>query len=348
MPSQSVVVLMIISAACALGVCALRVPIARTMNLLDVPDMERKRHAAVTPVVGGLAAFPGIAMACIVAVSLGASDAVVAILNGVVFGFFLIGYADDLTQIRPTRRLLLSLAMFGGLILVPPNLMPPAFTFGGLAIPIGAGAVAMLAIIASAGALNAINMADGQDGLCSGLLLIWLVFMALTLDPPYAAAAAISGSAMAVVLVYNLFSKVFLGDLGAYGVGAFAVGLMLIGIASGRIDHGQVVALLTVPVLDCIWLMIERKRRRRSPFDPDRQHLHHILDFAVGRWTGLSLYLGIVACGAAAAALGGWSCVASIVGQAAFVTFVRLRASRAPDPIVMRGPATDSGAAAGI
>lgn len=334
---------MAISALCALAVCLLRVPIARTMNLLDVPDMERKRHAAVTPLVGGLAAFPGIAMACIAAVSLGANDSVVAILNGVVFGFFLVGYADDLTEIRPTRRLLLSLAMFGGLVLLPPDLMPPEFTFGGVAIPIGEGAVAMLAIVGSAGALWAINMADGQDGLCSGLLLIWFVFMAFMLDPPYAAAAAIAGSAVAVVMAFNLASKVFLGDLGAYGIGAFALGLMLIGIAAGNIDHGQVVTLLAVPVIDCILLMIERRHRGRSPFDPDRQHLHHILDFAIGRQAGLGIYLGVVAGGAVAASFGGWTCVAAIVVQAAFVVLVRLRARRAPVT-----PAIADSAAAGI
>ena len=206
--------------------------------------------------------------------------------------------------------------------------MPPAFTFGHVSILLGTGGVALLAIFAASGALNAINMADGQDGLCTGLLLIWCAFLAATLDPPYASAALITAAGLGVVLLFNLFGLVFLGDIGAFGVGAFIIGLMLAGAASGDIDHGQIVALLTVPVVDCIWLMIERKRRGRSPFDPDRQHLHHILQKTLGKWPSLAVYLGLVGAGTAAAYFGGWACVASILAQTAVVAAFRLRGPR--------------------
>jgi UDP-GlcNAc:undecaprenyl-phosphate GlcNAc-1-phosphate transferase len=317
-----------ISAAGALTVCALRMPIARTMDLLDSPDAKRKLHRTVTPLVGGLAVFPAIALACVDAVAAGARDDAVAILYAVVFGFFLIGYSDDRVHIRPSRRLLLTLALFAGLILMTPGLMPDAFVFGGVVIPLGSGTVALLAIVAASGALNAINMADGQDGLCTGLLLIWCGFLALTLDTPYANAATIAGAALVVVLLFNLGGLIFLGDIGAYGVGAFVIGLMLAGVSSGAIDHGQIVTLLTVPVVDCIWLMIERKRSGHSPFDPDRQHLHHILQETFGRWLSLAIYLGVVAAGAAAAWLGGWACVAAILVQAGFVALARLKGAR--------------------
>lgn len=317
-----------ISAAGALTVCALRMPIARTMDLLDTPDAKRKLHRRTTPLVGGLAAFPAIALACIEAVGSGAKDDTIAILYAVVFGFFLIGYADDRIQIRPTRRLLLTLALFGGLVLMIPELMVENFIFGGVSIHLGAGGVAMLAIVAASGALNAINMADGQDGLCPGLLGIWFAFIAASLPAPYAAAAWIIMAALAVVLAFNLLGLVFLGDIGAYGLGAFLVGLLLAGVAAGSIDHGQIVALLTVPVVDCVWLMLERQRRGRSPFDPDRQHLHHILMENVGRWPSLAVYLAVVGAGAAAAWWGGWASVIAISAQGGFVALVRLTARR--------------------
>ncbi|BCW88836.1 Undecaprenyl-phosphate alpha-N-acetylglucosaminyl 1-phosphate transferase [Alphaproteobacteria bacterium SO-S41] len=317
-----------IAAAGALTVCALRMPIARTMDLLDTPDATRKLHRTVTPLVGGLAVFPAIALACVEAVGSGAKDDAIAILYAVVFGFFLIGYADDRVQIRPSRRLLLTLALFAGLTLMTPGLMPTEFVFGGVAIPLGAGTIALLAIFAASGALNAINMSDGQDGLCTGLLLIWCAFLAASLDMPYASAASITAAGLAVVLLFNLFGLVFLGDIGAFGVGAFVLGLMLAGVSTGDIDHGQIVTLLTVPVVDCVWLMIERKRRGHSPFDPDRQHLHHILQQAVGKWPSLIVYLALVGAGAAAAYFGGWACVAAILAQAAVVSAFRLRGPR--------------------
>jgi len=343
----SVALQCIISAAGALTVCALRMPLARTMDLLDSPDAKRKLHRTVTPLVGGLAVFPAIGLACIEAVGAGAKDDAVAILYAVVFGFFLIGYSDDRVHIRPSRRLLLTLALFAGLILMTPGLMPEAFVFGGVAIPVGSGTVALLAIFAASGALNAINMADGQDGLCTGLLLIWCGFLALTLDTPYANAATITGSALVVVLLFNLVGLVFLGDIGAYGVGAFVIGLMLTGAGSGAIDHGQIVTLLTIPVVDCIWLMIERKHGGHSPFDPDRQHLHHILQESLGRWLSLVAYLGMVIAGAGLAWLGGWACVAAILMQAAFVAVVRLKCPRAieEDDDELASPAGDHPAA---
>ena len=319
------------AAAGALTVCLLRMPIARTVHLLDIPDSRRKFHARITPLVGGLAVFPAIALACVEAVSGGAPDAAVAILYAVVFGFFLIGYADDRIEVRPSRRLLMTLALFAGLVLMSPHLMPPDFRFGGVAVPLGAGALALLAIVGAAGALNAINMADGQNGLCPGLLLIWLAFLAAKLGPGWSEAAIIAGAGLAVVLAFNLAGLVFLGDIGAYGIGAFVIGLMLAGAGSGAIDHGQIVAVMTVPVVDCVWLMLERRGRGRSPFEPDRQHLHHILRHAVGVLS-MPLYLAVAGLGTLAAMTGGWAALGAIVGQAAFVAAFRLLGRRMADP----------------
>ncbi|MCC6920002.1 MAG: undecaprenyl/decaprenyl-phosphate alpha-N-acetylglucosaminyl 1-phosphate transferase [Alphaproteobacteria bacterium] len=329
--SSSLIVLTAISIVCALFVCLFRTPIARGMQLLDLPD-KRKRHTSAVPMVAGLAAFPAVALACVEAVSRGANDDTVAILYSVHFGFFLIGYADDRIQIKPSRRLLLSLALFGALVLMSPGLMPPAFTFGGVAIVLSPGAVAFLAIIGACGALNAINMADGQNGLCCGLMLLWLGFLGVTLDPAYASTAVIVAGALAVALAFNLLSLVFLGDMGAYGLGAFILGLMLIGVGGGDIDHGQIVCALAVPVTDCVWLMIERRLHRRSPFEPDRQHLHHLLAGRMGGWQSLTLYLGVAAVGAGAAVAGGWACVAAILVQFLFVAAIRLYLPRGQEP----------------
>lgn len=339
MSLESMSFLSALAAAGALFVCAARMPIARTMDLIDRPDDKRKRHVGHVPLVGGLAVFPAIALACVEAVSQGASDDTIAVLFGVVFGFFLIGYADDRMEIRPSRRLLLTLALFAGLILMAPGLMPPNFNFGEVSLPVGAGTVALLGIVGASGALNAINMADGQDGLCSGLLLIWLCFLFATLEPPYANAAMIAAAALIIAIAFNLFTLVFLGDLGAYGVGAFVIALMLAGIGDGSVDHGQIVTLLTVPIVDCVWLMIERQKRGHSPYDPDRQHLHHILERSLGRTGSLIMYLSVVSAGSAAATMGGWACVAAILAQTGFVVLVRSKWPRIEE--IDEAPAPD-------
>ncbi|MFT3811119.1 MAG: MraY family glycosyltransferase [Micropepsaceae bacterium] len=298
-------------------------PIARTMALVDRADHPRKAHIGAVPLVGGIALFPAIAIACIQAVALGASDDALGMMVGVVFSFFMIGYADDRMQIRPSRRLLLTLVLFAALVLMTPAFMPSVFTIGGLELHIGPGTIALLAIIGASGALNAINMADGQDGLCVGLLLIWLMFLAAKSTLPVQSAALLAALALGVVLVFNLAGLVFLGDIGAYGVGAFVLSLMLYGAGDGSIDHGQIVALLAVPVTDCILLMIERVRGGHSPYDPDRQHLHHILQATFGKWPSLAVYLSFVALCAFGAYMSGPATIVAIGGAIAFVVIAR-------------------------
>jgi len=313
-----------VGAAAALLLCLLRMPIARTMALVDTPDHPRKAHTGSVPLIGGIALFPAIAIACVQAVTLGASDDAIGVVVGVIFGFFMIGYADDRVQIRPSRRLLLSLILFAALVLMPPGFMPDTFRIGGFSLQLGAGTIALLAIIGASGALNAINMADGQDGLCCGLLLIWLLFLAAVSGPVLESTAMLIAMALFVVLAFNLMGLVFLGDIGAYGVGSFVLALMLYGAGDGTIDHGQIVALLAIPVTDCILLMIERARRGHSPYDPDRQHLHHILQTTFGKWPSLVIYLGAVALCALAAYQNGYAIIPAIAGGIAFAALVRI------------------------
>ncbi len=327
-----------VGAVAALIVCLLRMPIARTMALVDVPDLPRKIHAGSVPLVGGIAIFPAIAVACVQAVALGASDDAIGVIVGVVFGFFMIGYADDRVQIRPSRRLLLNLVLFAALVLMAPGLMPEAFRIGGLEFHIGTGTIALLAIIGASGALNAINMADGQDGLCCGLLLIWLIFLGSVGDPPVQTGALLVATALGVVAIFNLLGLVFLGDIGAYGAGSYVLALMLISAGSGAMDHGQIVALLAIPVTDCILLMIERVRHGHSPYDPDRQHLHHILQASAGKWPSLFFYLGAVALCALAAKANGPFAMAGIAAGIAFVALTRRFGRRDHRAAIVEGP----------
>lgn len=320
-----------VGAFAALLICLLRMPIARTMALVDTPDHPRKAHVGSIPLVGGIALIPSIAIAGVQAVALGASEDAVGVVVSVVFGFFMIGYADDRVNIRPSRRLLLSLVLFAALVLMSPGLMPDSFNIAGTRLYIGTGTIALLAIIGAAGALNAINMADGQDGLCCGLLLIWLLFMATTANPAAESAALLAAMALVVVMAFNLAGLVFLGDIGAYGMGSFVLALMLYAVGDGTLDHGQIVALLAIPVTDCILLMIERARRRRSPYDPDRQHLHHILSKTFGKWPSLVIYLGAVTLCASGAWANGWIALVAIAGGIAFVAFVRRFGRREPE-----------------
>ncbi|MGY9107725.1 MAG: hypothetical protein ACKVG0_14605, partial [Alphaproteobacteria bacterium] len=84
----------------------------------------------------------------------------------------------------------------------------------------------ILAAISSVGIVNAVNMADGQNGLVSGLMVIWSVcLMIASSDPLITLISGMFAATTGVVFLYNLRGKLFLGDAGSYGM-TFTIGLL--------------------------------------------------------------------------------------------------------------------------
>ena len=89
-------------------------------------------------------------------------------------------------------------------------------------------------------------------------------------------------------LRYNLSTdkKIFMGDTGSLFIGFILVAFVIHLMASDFTDRLYIknvnfgvflIALLFIPVLDSIRVFIARSAEGRSPFSPDRNHIHHIL-----------------------------------------------------------------------
>ena len=181
--------------------------------------------------------------------------------------------------------------------------------------------------------VNAVNFVDGLDGLAAGIGLIAssaiLAFSLgllqqrggdVTAYPPALIAAVLAG-ACAGFLPHNFQpARIFMGDSGS-----MLIGLMLAAAttsASGRITYADsaprnalallapivvVAAVVLVPLVDLLLAVVRRTRAGRSPFAPDKMHLHHRL-LEIGhsqRRAVLLIYLwaGVFAFGAVALAL---------------------------------------------
>jgi UDP-GlcNAc:undecaprenyl-phosphate/decaprenyl-phosphate GlcNAc-1-phosphate transferase len=181
--------------------------------------------------------------------------------------------------------------------------------------------------------VNAVNFVDGLDGLAAGIgLIASLAILAFSLGlleqrggdvtayPPALIAAVLAG-ACAGFLPHNFQpARIFMGDSGS-----MLIGLMLAAAttsASGRITYADsaprnalallapivvVAAVVLVPLLDLLLAVVRRTRAGRSPFAPDKMHLHHRL-LEIGhsqRRAVLLIYLwaGVFAFGAVALAL---------------------------------------------
>jgi UDP-GlcNAc:undecaprenyl-phosphate GlcNAc-1-phosphate transferase len=133
------------------------------------------------------------------------------------------------------------------------------------------------------GLLNAVNMADGKNGIVIGQALIWSAILMLRLPPTMVPLISAIAGALAVLLVFNMKGRLFLGDSGSYGLSAM-FGLLAIyawnhGFADMRAD--DVALIFAIPVFDTLRLIVWRTMQGKSPFTPGRDHLHHYL---YARW----------------------------------------------------------------
>ncbi|PTP73941.1 UDP-N-acetylglucosamine--undecaprenyl-phosphate N-acetylglucosaminephosphotransferase [Vibrio cyclitrophicus] len=257
------------------------------IGLVDKPN-ARKHHEGVVPLVGGISV--SITLLYFFYVNAENIDNVGVIATCLTV-LVLIGVADDRFDISFKLRLgvqaILTLIMmhFTGLTL---SHVGNAFGFGVLDFPIVIDHI--VTVLAVIGAINAFNMVDGIDGLLGGLSMVvfaslGVVFFAHGLD-----FSAFFMAVMVVILLpfvlFNLgyfgkLRKVFMGDAGSMMIGFLVIWILIQGTqpegSQYMIRPVTALWLIAVPLIDMMAIMIRRIRKGHSPFKPDREHFHHIM-----------------------------------------------------------------------
>jgi UDP-GlcNAc:undecaprenyl-phosphate GlcNAc-1-phosphate transferase len=288
----------------ALLICLNGQWLGRRLSVVDIPDDDRKRHAAPTPLVGGIAI-----LAALIVWQLGelylfptGNAAVQKVLLLCGAGVAVMGFIDDQTPTYPAVRLLSLLIFVGIAFTIDPSLITAGLNWTRdifTAIPPW-GYLALMSV-SVIGLVNAANMADGQNGLLTGLFLIWALCLSLISNGESYCSFILLGAA-AIVFLFNLPGRLFLGDCGSYGV-TFVIAILAIRAhASGTVTVATVIAWFFVPIADCLRLMITRRLSGRSPLSADRDHLHHRLEASFSTNGALAIYLGTVAATALIAA----------------------------------------------
>jgi UDP-GlcNAc:undecaprenyl-phosphate GlcNAc-1-phosphate transferase len=147
------------------------------------------------------------------------------------------------------------------------------------------------------GLLNAVNLADGKNGIVIGMGLVWTLVLAAHVPVAMLPVLAATGVALLVIGRFNLAGRLFLGDGGCYAISAL-FGLLAIYAYNHdfeRMRADDVAVMFAIPVFDTIRLMTTRVLQRRSPFEGDRDHLHHHLHARIGWPYGLYVYMAMVA-----------------------------------------------------
>lgn len=281
--------------------CRLAMPIASQFNLLDVPG-DRKKHKHVTPLMGGLVILAVIVPAMLALIAFATQPNhmfKLLVWTLAVVGMTIVGILDDRHSLSPRLRLIASFGIFGVAAYIEPifNVRILDFEFPSFSLGLGTRGIAIaFTILCCVGLVNAVNMADGKNGLVIGLCIGWLALLAIRapgLTLPFIGLLVV---VLAVLLAFNLHGKLFLGDGGAYGL-ATAIGVLAISIYNSPGHHAtramaaeEIMLLFAVPVLDSFRLTFKRMRRGQSPMAADRDHLHHHMQDRFGWPAGLFMY----------------------------------------------------------
>lgn len=253
--------------------------LGRRLGIVDKPD-PRKVHTGLIPRTGGVA----IALASVV--SLLAPLALSRELSGYLAGAVVIlffGLWDDMRELGyrvkflgQTLAILIFVLLSGAQVCCLGEIVPGVFVNLGPASLIFT-LIFMIAVI------NIINLSDGLDGLAGGLSLLILLacaFLGYSSDTilPIAVTLAVCGGLVGFMR-YNVHpAEVFMGDTGSQFLG-YTIGACLIMLTQNHSIYSPVLPLflLGTPILDTAMVMYERIRAGKSPFKPDKNHLHHKL-----------------------------------------------------------------------
>ena len=304
---EYVVVLLTAAVVTFLATPVVRVAAIRMRMMAAVRD--RDVHVIPTPRGGGVAMYLGVVAAVLVATRLPAlqrtfddSQTVgVLIAGGLIC---LLGVLDDRFSLDALTKLTGQIAAAGVMVLLGVQLLYlflPVADIGTLILgpSVGVPATILLTVLT----VNALNFIDGLDGLAAGVSAIAaLAFFAYSYhlglvgyddvaSAPALITAVLAGACLGF-LPHNFSpARIFMGDSGS-----MMVGLMLSAAAvsaTGQADPQTFdsaasllplalpllvpIAVLFIPVADLVMAVIRRTRRGRSPFAPDKMHLHHRL-----------------------------------------------------------------------
>jgi UDP-GlcNAc:undecaprenyl-phosphate GlcNAc-1-phosphate transferase len=251
---------------------------AARLHFLDAPG-HRKVHATPVPRVGGIAMAVGTTLA--LALSGEFQQPMPAYLAGI--GVLLaFGVWDDRVTLNAGTKLigqLIAVALvmgWGGVTISTTTLTERYLLPEWISLPLTA--------LFLLGVINAINLADGLDGLAGGTTLLALSALALlasTSSTPFVAVVAIVIiGAILGFLRYNTHpARVFMGDGGSQilGFSAAVLATVLTQRETTALSSALPLLLLGIPIIDTLMVMTQRIVERRSPFQADRNHVHHRL-----------------------------------------------------------------------
>ena len=267
---------------------------------------DRDVHAIPTPRLGGIAMFAGLSAALLVASALPLMRSVyeesrdpIALLSGAAL-ICLLGVVDDKWEIDSLTKMAGQVLAAGVMVIQGIQMVFVPVPWGTVSLSTNEGV--LLSVLIVVVTINAVNFVDGLDGLLAGIAAIGaLAFFSYSFlfavtegvsrfAAPTLFSAVLAGCCLGF-LPHNFNpARIFMGDSGSMLIGLLLAASTI--SLTGQMDAGSTsavalspallplvlpFAVIAVPFVDLLLAVVRRTRAGRSPFAPDKQHLHHRL-----------------------------------------------------------------------
>ena len=147
----------------------------------------------------------------------------------------------------------------------------------------------LLTIFIIVAIINSINFIDGIDGLATSIILLFVIMFEFfsTSATPFINLSLILVASIMPMFFFNVKkkNKVFLGDSGSLFLGGIVSAYVIFILSQQYIIKPEfdlhkvlyVFSILMYPIIDIIRITVKRIAQKKSPFEADKNHIHHIL-----------------------------------------------------------------------
>lgn len=277
-------------------------PIVRVLAIkiraIDVPLDGRRMHRKPIPRIGGLAIFLAFLVAT-VSFYKPDRDLITILVGGGTL--VVLGILDDIYRLNAFLKLAVQIIV--ALFAVSQGVSIDFIKFGSEYIPFGIWSIP-ITVVWIVGLTNAVNFIDGLDGLACGVSAIssaslFFVMLLSGGSVAHCTITAILVGACVGFLPFNINpAKIFMGDTGALFLGYTLSILSVVGVFKTDMILAFFIPLsiFGLPLADTAFAVIRRLIHGKSPFAPDRGHLHHrLIDMGFGQKQSVRLLYAICA-----------------------------------------------------
>ena len=281
---------MVVAMVTSMTVFPFALNFAKEHGIVDNPN-ARKLQRVPVPVFGGVVVYSGILVGWLVLAAFMWNWVMVNGLLGMTI-MLGIGVWDDRKNISARLRFAIEIGLVSAFIGLTGVYIDDLHGLWGIdelddwvAIP--------FSVVAGVGIINAVNLIDGVDGYSSGYGMMACTFFGLCYwsvwSPTMTCWTLIVIGALLPFFMHNVFgqkSRMFIGDGGTLMLGMFMTVCTFYALSStqscDKLDQqglsltAFVAAVLCVPLFDTLRVMTMRILRGKSPFKPDKTHLHHL------------------------------------------------------------------------